>query len=140
VEIAATPGEVYRALMNPEVFRRWFGAELGIEPHAGGRWRMGGFGTPSDGAKIVELERDRRITLGWPDGMVTTWELAGAAGRTRLTFVQSGFTEPPHSGWTGWLGGVVELRRFLEVPDWRPIWTGVDMPGIPEGIMTVGGV
>ncbi len=137
VEIAASPQEVYESLMDPEVFARWFGARVEVEPHAGGRWAMGGFDR-GDTAKILELDPARKVTMAWP-GMVSTWELEGSAGRTRLTFVYSGFDgEPPYAGWTGWLGGIAELRRYHEVPGWRPMWLAVEMPGIPEGVITVG--
>jgi uncharacterized protein YndB with AHSA1/START domain len=138
VDIAAAPDEVYESLMNPEIFARWFGATVGIEPHVGGRWQMGGFDSPDVPAKIVELEPDRKVTLEYGDGMVSTWELEGSAGKTRLTFVMSGFDEPPYVGWSGWLSGVVELRRYHDVPGWRQTWIGVEMPGIPDGMLTVG--
>jgi uncharacterized protein YndB with AHSA1/START domain len=138
VEIGAPAAAVYDSLLDPAVFRRWFGSELGVERHVGGRWAMGGLDRPEGAAKILELEPERRIRLGWPDGMVSTWELEGSAGRTRLTFVQSGFTEPPHAGWTGWLGGIVELRRYHEIPDWRPMWLSLGLPGLPAELNAVG--
>ena len=137
VDIAASPQDVYESLMNPESFERLFGAKVGIEPHVGGRWQMGGFDSPTPPAKFLELVAGRKVTMAWPD-LVSTWELEGSAGRTRITFVQSGFDEPPYAGWLGWLGGMVELRRFHEVPNWRPMWLGIEMPGIPEGMVTVG--
>ncbi|WP_260190212.1 SRPBCC family protein [Actinophytocola gossypii] len=138
VTIGADPAAVYDSLMNPEVFRRWFGANLGVEPRVGGRWAMGGFDFPDHAARILELEPARRVSMEWPDGMVSTWELAGSEGRTRLTFVQSGFDAPPHTGWTGWLAGMVELRRYHEVPGWRPLWIFHDLPGVPDDMTVVG--
>jgi uncharacterized protein YndB with AHSA1/START domain len=138
VDIAATPEEVYESLMTPEIFERWFGATVGIEPHVGGRWQMGGFDSPTGPAKIVELAPARKVTMEHDDGLATTWELEGSAGKTRLTFVNSGFDEPPYAGWLGWLSGVAELRRYHEIPDWRPMWLGVEMPGIPDGMLTTG--
>ena len=137
VDIAAAPEEVWRSLMDPDVFRRWFGARIDVEPHVGGRWAMGGFDSGTDVAKIVELEPGHRVTMEWPD-LVSTWELEGSAGGTRLTFVQSGFDEPPYAGWAGWIGGVAELRRYHEVADWRPMWLTVDMPGLPDDMNTIG--
>jgi uncharacterized protein YndB with AHSA1/START domain len=136
VDLAASPDRVWHALMDPETFKRWFGASMDVEPHVGGRWAMGGFehGTPP--AKIVELEQDRKVTMEFHD-MVSTWELEGSAGKTRLTFVYSGFDEPPYAGWVGWLSGVAELRRFLEMPDWRPMWLDVEMPGVPDDMVFV---
>lgn len=136
VDIAAAPAEVYESLMDPEIFQRWFGARVELEPYVGGRWAMGGF-DGGDVAKIVELEPARKVTMEWPD-MASTWELEGSAGRTRLTFVYSGFDRPPYAGWVGWLGGIAELRRYHEVPDWRPMWTSVSAPGAPTDIITIG--
>lgn len=138
IDLAAPAADVYHSLMDPATFSRWFGAVIDVEPRVGGRWAMGGFDVPGDAARILELEPARRVSMEWPDGMVSTWELDGSEGRTRLTFTQSGFDDPPHAGWTGWLGGVVELRRFHEVPDWRPLWVSVEAPGLAEGITTVG--
>jgi uncharacterized protein YndB with AHSA1/START domain len=136
IDIAATPARVWEALMDPDIFQRWFGARMEVEPHVGGRWAMGGFDSGAEHAKIVELTPERRVTMEFHD-MVSTWELEGAAGKTRLTFVQSGFDEPPYAGWAGWLGGVAELRRFLEMPDWRPMWLHVEMPGVPADMITI---
>ena len=137
VDIAASPARVWEALMDPEIFHRWFGARMDVEPHVGGRWAMGGFDSGTDVARIVELDPAHKITMEWSD-MVSTWELEGSAGRTRLTFVQSGFDEPPYAGWAGWLGGIAELRRYLEMPDWRPMWVAVEMPGMPDDMNAIG--
>lgn len=127
ITVGASPDEVYRSLMEPERFRQWFGANITVEPHVGGTWEMGG-GAP---ARIVELVPGQRVVLDWGD-MVSTWELSGSAGRTRLTFVNSGFDEsnPPYADWTGWLSGMAALRRFHELAEFRSIWLSVDWPGI----------
>ena len=51
-----------------------------------------------------------------------SWPTSG--GKTRLTFVMSGFDEanPPYGAWLGWLSGVASLRRFNEQKDWQSIW------------------
>ncbi len=138
--IGGTPDEVFDSLIDPAKFSRWFGANVGIEPYVGGRFAMGGFELDPVPAKIVELEPGRKLSLRWPDGLVTDWELEDSGGRTRLTIVQSGFDEsrPPYGGWMGWLSGVAELRRFHELPNWRSIWVEVEMPGLPDGMLTIG--
>lgn len=138
VVIDAPPAAVFDSLVEPEEFRRWFGANMEIEPYVGGRWAMGGFEVAAEPARIVELDPGRRLTLGW-GSLVTTWELEDTGGKTRLTFVQSGFDEeiPPYARWTGWLGGVAELRRFHELSDWRPIWLTVEAPGVPDGVLAI---
>ncbi|MEV4755072.1 SRPBCC family protein [Micromonospora sp. NPDC049559] len=139
VTIAAPPEDVYRSLTDPDEFSRWFGARMELEPHVGGRWAMGGFDNDPQPARIVALEHGRRISLAWSD-QVSTFELADSGGATRLTLVESGFDEkrPPYDGWLGWLSGLAELRRYHELPAWRPIWLAVEMPGLPDGILTLG--
>lgn len=137
VDIDADPEAVFDSLMSPEQYRRWSDVNVDIEPEIGGRWAMGGFDAPGEPARILELEPNRKVTLDWGD-MVSTWELAGSAGRTRLTFVHSGFDDdhPPYAGWTGWLGGVAALRRYHELPSWRSIWIELTMPGLPDGALS----
>jgi Activator of Hsp90 ATPase homolog 1-like protein len=103
--IAAPPEDVYRSLMDPDEFSRWFGARMELEPYVGGRWAMGGFDQDPEPARIVALEHGRRVSLAWAD-QVPTFELEGSGGTTRLTLVDSGFDEkqPPYAGWLGWLG------------------------------------
>jgi uncharacterized protein YndB with AHSA1/START domain len=138
VLIAASTDAVYDSLIDPAKFRQWFGANVDIEPRVGGRFAMGGFDLDPDPAKILELEPGRKMTLAWPDGNATTWELEESGGKTRLTFIHSGFDEqrPPYGAWMGWLSGVAELRRYHEIPNWRALWFGIEMPGMPEGMLT----
>ncbi|HEX3588028.1 MAG TPA: SRPBCC domain-containing protein [Pseudonocardiaceae bacterium] len=128
---------VYESLTEPEQFSRWFGAKLDAELYPGGRWAMGGFEANSDPAHVADIQPGRSMSVDWGD-MVATWELADSAGRTRLTFVNSGFdeTKPPYSGWLGWLGGLAELRRYHEVGNWRTRWVDVQLDGIPDGLLT----
>jgi uncharacterized protein YndB with AHSA1/START domain len=137
VLIDAPREAVYGSLMDAEQFRRWFGANVDIEPHVGGRFAMGGFDLDQSPAKIIELEPGHKMSMRWDDGMVAGWELADSGGQTRLTFVQSGFDtgNPPYGAWLGWLSGVAELRRYHELSDWRPIWLQVEMPGMPDGML-----
>jgi uncharacterized protein YndB with AHSA1/START domain len=136
--ISAPPARVFSSLIDPDQFRQWFGVNLDIEPHVGGRLAMRGFDAdPTAAARIVELVPDRRLSVDW-GSIVETWELRESEGRTRLTFVQSGFDEdrPPYAGWTGSLGGIGELRRFHELPGWRPTWLQFGLPGTPDGMLT----
>lgn len=139
VLIGAAPEVVFDSILDPEQFRQWFGANVEVEPHVGGRWAMGGFELDDEPARIVELEPGRKMTLAW-EGTVAAWELADSDGKTWLTVVQSGFDEkqPPYGAWMGWLSGIAELRRFHELSDWQPVWLGVELPGMPEGILANG--
>ncbi|WP_416900935.1 SRPBCC domain-containing protein [Micromonospora echinospora] len=121
--IDAPMDAVYTSLTDSEQASAWFGYPIGIEPWVGGRYAMGGFES-GYAAKVVDLEPGRRMSVDWGPTGVTTWELDESEGRTRLTFVQSGFDEqnPPYGAWGGSVSGLAELRRFHEMPDWRPIW------------------
>lgn len=138
VDIAAGKEAVYRALVDAEEYSRWFGAKIDIEPWVGGRVAMGGFENNPEPGKVLDLAENERMSIDWGDDIVSTWELAESGGRTTLTFVQSGFVDgrTPYGAWMGWLSGVAELRRYVELPDWRPIWLQPDVPGLPEGMLT----
>jgi uncharacterized protein YndB with AHSA1/START domain len=137
--IDAPAQDVYDSIVDPDAFARWFGARIEVEPYVGGRWAMGGFHLDPSPAKIVDLESGRKLSIAWDGGMTSTWELAESDGKTRLTFVQSGFDEqdPPYDSWMGWLGGFAELRRYHELVDWRPMWLEVSVDGMPEGMLTI---
>jgi uncharacterized protein YndB with AHSA1/START domain len=138
VVIDAAPDAVFDSLTQPQHFRKWFGANVDIEPYVGGRFAMGGFDLDPGGIKFVEFEPGRKATLRFADGETTSWELDGSDGQTRLTIVQSGFDvdNPPYPGWAGWLAGVAELRRYHEVPRWRPTWRQIEAPGMPAEMIT----
>jgi uncharacterized protein YndB with AHSA1/START domain len=135
--IAASPEAVYESLMDPAAFSKWFGAKVDIEPFVGGRFAMGGFESNTEPAKFVDLRPGRRVSME-RSGLVETWELEGSDGGTRLTFVQSGFDQTTYGAWAGWLGGVAELRRYHEIPNWQPVWLEVEVDGLPAGMLTIG--
>ncbi|GIJ27039.1 hypothetical protein Vqi01_22010 [Micromonospora qiuiae] len=121
--IAAPADKVWESLTDSEQASAWFGHPIGIEPWRGGRYAMGGFDA-GYAAKVVDIEPGRKMSVDWGPSGVTSWELAESGGKTKLTFVQSGFDEqhPPYAAWAGSVAGLAELRRFHEVPDWQPIW------------------
>jgi uncharacterized protein YndB with AHSA1/START domain len=139
VVIDAAPEAVFGSLTEPAQFRKWFGANVDIEPYVGGRFAMGGFELDPGWAKFVEFEPGRKATLLFADGETDSWELDGSDGKTRLTFMHSGFDvdNPPYPGWAGWLGGIAALRRYHELPRWRTIWRQVEAPGIPAGMLSI---
>ncbi|GAA3065031.1 SRPBCC family protein [Actinokineospora globicatena] len=129
-DIAAPAERVYDALLDPAQFAQWFGYPNEVEPHVGGRWTMGSFEHNPNPAVFTELVPGRTITLDFRNGYgIASWELAESEGKTRLTFVTSGFDKsaPPLTGWLGWISGFAELRRYLEVPRWRSTWRELDL-------------
>ncbi|MCI4064457.1 SRPBCC domain-containing protein [Micromonospora sp. R77] len=127
--IDAPVDRVWTSLTDSEQASAWFGYPIGIEPWVGGRYAMGGF-EAGYAAKVIDLEPGRRMSVDWGPVGVSSWELDGSDGKTRLTFVQSGFDEdnPPYASWCGSVAGLSELRRFHEMADWQPIWLAVEMP------------
>ena len=128
--IDASLETVYDSLIDSDKASRWFGYPIGIEPWVGGRFAMGGLESVPPGvfaARIVALEPGRTMSVDWGDNGIATWELENSNGKTRLTFVQSGFTtrRPPYAGWMGTLSGFAELRRFHEQNDWQRMWLEV---------------
>ncbi|NUR87105.1 MAG: SRPBCC domain-containing protein [Nonomuraea sp.] len=124
VTIDASPDKVFQSLIDSDAVTEWFGFPIEIEPHVGGRFAMGGLANDPNPAKVLELEPGRKFSLDWGAPGIGAWELEGSEGRTRLTLVQSGFdaARPPYAAWGGILSGVAELRRYHEVPDWRPVF------------------
>lgn len=120
--IDAPVAQVYASLTESEKASAWFGFPIGIEPFAGGRFAMGGFDA-GPGATVVEVVDGRAMSVDWGPNGISHWELAESDGKTRLTFVMSGFDEsnPPYGAWLGWLSGVAGLRRFNELTDWQ-VW------------------
>jgi uncharacterized protein YndB with AHSA1/START domain len=125
ITINAPREVIYDALTDSNKASAWMGFPVGIEPRVGGRFVMGGFESPVGyAATIVEFEPGRKMAVDWDDNGIATWELADSGGKTRLTFIQSGFTTPraPYAGWMGTLAGIASLRRFVESDPWRPIY------------------
>jgi uncharacterized protein YndB with AHSA1/START domain len=128
VVIDASPEEVYDSLIDSGKVTRWFGVPFEIDPRVGGDYTMSGM--QDNPAKILDLEPGGKLSVDWGGAGVSTWELAGSEGKTRLTLVQSGFQaeRPPYASWAGIISGLAELRRFHELADWRPIWLGDATP------------
>jgi uncharacterized protein YndB with AHSA1/START domain len=121
--IGASREAIFDSLIDSKKATSWFGYPIEIEPRVGGRFAMGGFESGFT-VPIVEFEPQRKVSIDWGDAGIMTWELEDSGGKTRLTFVQSGFrtARPPYGAWMGTVSGFAELRRFHEVPNWQPIW------------------
>jgi uncharacterized protein YndB with AHSA1/START domain len=131
VDIAAGPGEVFAALIEPAQLDRWIATGAVVEPHTGGRYD---FGWDHGPVKILELEPDKVLAYSWrhswddeqgPASTVVRWELDGSQGHTHLTIVHSGFggTGRKTEGYQlGWMEFLASLQRMLEVgAGWHPV-------------------
>lgn len=76
--VAASPTEVFRALVEPSALRRWFAEDVQVEPRLGGVYRYWGrhtLGTPpQDAARqvITHFEPDVTLAFDWPIDEVET--------------------------------------------------------------------
>lgn len=122
VLIDAPAAQVFASLTESAKASAWFGYPVDIDARAGGRFAMGGF-EAGPGMEILDLVEGQKMSIDWGLAGVSTWELAESDGKTRLTFMMSGFEgKPPYGAWLGWLSGVAALRRYNEQPDWQSIW------------------
>lgn len=130
VEIAASPGRVYRALASEEVTgwwvrpgvfdtRQWTG-----DVRAGGRWRASGIARGNEYTLEGEF-----LQVDAPRQLVHTWHLAGAPGAattvtflleqsdrgTLLTLTHAGFAarEACENTRTGWETSLQRLTELL---------------------------
>lgn len=119
--IAASPADVFRALVEPSALEQWIAApgKAAVEPRAGGAYDIG-WGEEGGPVKILEISPERTLRYSWryknePDTVVT-WTLEGSGGSTRLTIVHSGFAstelhEPYLMGWGFFLN---RIRLLVE--------------------------
>jgi uncharacterized protein YndB with AHSA1/START domain len=121
--IGASREAIFDSLVDSKKASAWFGYPIEIEAREGGRFAMGGFESGYT-VPIVAFEPQRKVSIDWGQAGIMTWELEDSGGKTRLTFVQSGFTthRPPYGAFMGTISGFAELRRYHEVPNWQSIW------------------
>jgi uncharacterized protein YndB with AHSA1/START domain len=129
LDIDAPASRVFAVLTDPAEVNRWFATNASIDLQVGGTYDLGwGEGTAT---KIIDLIPDKRLSLqsrqGYsPETMrdtVMTWTLEESGGKTRLTFVHSGFSaDDDVSGtYTGWLSYLGKVRSIAEYgAGWQP--------------------
>lgn len=139
MEIAAAPGRVFEALVDPKQVVQWWG-EKGVyrctrfesDPRVGGKWRATGVdGQGRDfevSGEYLEIDRPRALEVTWKatwTGDVQTkvrWELEAVGSGTRVRVRHSGLAAHPeianaYRGWPrmlGWLRGLVERGETVE--------------------------
>jgi uncharacterized protein YndB with AHSA1/START domain len=101
--------KVWAALTDPAVLAKWIGA-VEIEPRAGGKFvlRFAGSSAVMTG-EITRFEPPRLLEYTWTEPNYTPalvrWELAEAAGATRLALTHTAPPEAGRSDVLGYLGG-----------------------------------
>jgi uncharacterized protein YndB with AHSA1/START domain len=133
--IDASPAEVFAVLIRPDQIERWIGNGAAVEPVAGGAYSFGWMGM-----KILEIVPDQKLSVSPTvdnNGVqettphAFTWTLSESNGKTRLTFVHSGFVpdESNVSATMGWLSYNVRLKAIAE---WGDEWQHPLVPVEPE--------
>ena len=125
IDIDARPEEVFAALTDPVQLDRWIATTAKVDPRPGGEISYGWGGGP---VKILDIEPGKKLSYTWqwenePESM-TTWELEGSGGGTRVTVVQSGFAADRDSGdyYSGWCKYINRLKSMLEQgSDWKKV-------------------
>ena len=122
IEIDAPPGTVFDVLIKPEQLQRWIASHATVEAQVGGDYNLGWGQSPS-GHKILELVAGEKLRLESEGSTVVSWTLEGSGGKTRLTFVHSGFAPDQETGGlqTGWLNYISWVKSISEYgDDWQP--------------------
>jgi uncharacterized protein YndB with AHSA1/START domain len=118
--IDAPPDKVFEVLIRPDQIDRWIGNGAAVDPTPGGKYSFGWMGM-----KILEIVPDKKLSVGptYDDNGVEeiaphafTWTLEESNGKTRMTFVHSGFApdESNESAHLGWLSYIVRLKSAAE--------------------------
>ena len=149
VDIDAAPGDVFRALTDPEQINRYMGGSATIEPQVGGTLDYGWGG--HEPMQILTLEPEREFSHTWgyvgdehAEGTIVTWTLAESGGKTQLTMVHSGFApERSHQDYqVGWRDFINRIKFMVEGgPGWiRPNTHGMHREAEPVDTAVYGTV
>ncbi|MBX3206242.1 MAG: SRPBCC domain-containing protein [Labilithrix sp.] len=128
--IDASPENVFRGLVDPELLNKWVAKKAVVEPRVNGRYSFGwshdenGKTVEGGPTKILELVENVKLVVDWPDWrgdsavpvQRLTYLLAPEGKGTRLTLIHDGFIRPAdvsdYSG--GWLWFAERLKGVAE--------------------------
>jgi uncharacterized protein YndB with AHSA1/START domain len=140
IHIAASPEQVFKALIDPKQVLKWWTSEdcpiedFAMDPRPGGRWRydtkqtkmnVSGISKFHCDGEVLEYDPPRVLAYSWianwherpAQRTVVRWELAASKGGTLLRVTHSGLADLPvsrkdYSG--GWPGVVEQIKKFIE--------------------------
>lgn len=133
--IDASPAEVFATIIRPNQIDRWIGNGSRVEPEPGGSYTFGWMGM-----KILEIVPDKKLSVSptYDNNGVEeitphafTWTLTEDKGKTRLTFVHSGFA-PDESNVSANLGWLSYMTRLKSLAEWGAAWQHPLVPVEPE--------
>ena len=133
--IDAPASSVFEVLIRPDQIDRWIANGAAVEPKPGGTYSFGWMGM-----KILEIVPDKKLSVSptYDNNGVEettphafTWTLTENDGKTRMTFVHSGFApdEPNVSANLGWLSYMSRVRSITE---YGAAWQHPLVPAEPE--------
>lgn len=107
---------VYQTLIRPDQLERWIASRADLEVKAGGKLDIGWDGL---GFKMFDVEPNHKVSWEWQEGdktTISTWTLSESNGKTRVTFVHSGFgsTDPTEGLQTGWFNYLYRIKNMVE--------------------------
>ena len=118
-EIAATPAQVWRALTNPKVIRKWSDADADFPLEPGAMYSLW---DGSIGGKIVEVVPRKKLAQTWKpenwtiEDSVVTFTLTPVAKGTRVDLLHENVEEwdfeGTSAGWDAYYLGAI--KRMLE--------------------------
>lgn len=120
LDVDASSEQVFAVLTDSAQVDRWIATDAAINLEDK-QYDLGWEGIPP--AKILDLVENAKLSHEWSNATVVTWTLAESNGKTRLTFVHSGFADDHDVGdiKTGWLNFVNWVRSVAEYGDtWQP--------------------
>jgi uncharacterized protein YndB with AHSA1/START domain len=124
--VDAPASRVFETIIRPDQINQWIGNGAAVEPKPGGSYSFGWMGM-----KILEIVPDKKLSVSptYDNNGVEeitphafTWTLEESSGKTRLTFVHSGFApdESTEDASLGWLSYMSRLRSLAEYgSDWQ---------------------
>jgi uncharacterized protein YndB with AHSA1/START domain len=133
--IDAPASTVFEVLIRPDQMERWIANGAAVEPKAGGTYSFGWMGM-----KILEIVPDKKLSVSptYDNNGVEeitphafTWTLTENNGKTRLTFVHSGFA-PDESNTSANLGWLSYMNRVKSIAEFGAEWQHPLVPAEPE--------
>jgi uncharacterized protein YndB with AHSA1/START domain len=116
ISVEGSAEAVYQTLIRPDQLERWIASKAEVEAKPSGNMSIGWDGM---GFKLLELETNHKVSWEWKEGdktTISTWTLSESNGRTRITFVHSGFapTDPTEGLQAGWFNYLYRIKNIVE--------------------------
>lgn len=133
--IDAPPSTVFETIIRPDQINRWIGSNAEVDAQVGGRYSFGWMGM-----KILEIVPDKKLSVSptYDNNGVEeitphafTWTLEESGGKTRMTFVHSGFA-PDESNEAANLGWLSYMTRIKSIAEFGAAWQHPLLPIEPE--------